>query len=104
MAFLTKCIVILVLFVPLILRSNINLIAQIIVFLCTGFIKINWFFECIVLNVKKKLHRQIFVYVCVNLLLLLPNNDLLQQFEDYVIELRCEKGRRKEKKTISETF
>jgi hypothetical protein len=29
---------------------------------------------------------------------LLPNNDLLQQFEDYVIELRCEKGRRKEKK------
>ena len=25
----------------------------------------------------------------------LPNNDLLQQFEDYVIELRCEKGRRK---------
>jgi hypothetical protein len=33
------------------------------------------------------------------LLLLLPNNDLLQQFEDYVIELRCEKGRRKEKRT-----
>jgi len=33
-----------------------------------------------------------------DLLLLLPNNDLLQQFEDYVIELRCEKGRRKEKK------
>jgi hypothetical protein len=31
------------------------------------------------------------------LLLLLPNNDLLQQFEDYVIELRCEKGRRKAK-------
>jgi len=29
---------------------------------------------------------------------LLPNNDLFQQFEDYVIELRCEKGRRKEKK------
>jgi hypothetical protein len=27
--------------------------------------------------------------------MLLPNNDLLQQFEDYVIELRCEKGRRK---------
>jgi hypothetical protein len=32
------------------------------------------------------------------LLLFLPNNDLLQQFEDYVIELRCEKGRRKGKK------
>jgi hypothetical protein len=30
--------------------------------------------------------------------ILLPNNDLLQQFEDYVIELRCEKGRKKEKK------
>jgi hypothetical protein len=27
--------------------------------------------------------------------LLLPNNDLLQQFEDYVIELRCKKGRKK---------
>jgi hypothetical protein len=27
--------------------------------------------------------------------MLLLNNDLLQQFEDYVIELRCENGRRK---------
>ena len=27
--------------------------------------------------------------------LLLLNNDLLQQFEDYIIELRCEKGRKK---------
>jgi hypothetical protein len=35
---------------------------------------------------------------------LLPNNDLLQQFEDYVIELRCEKGRRKEKKPIRNKF
>jgi hypothetical protein len=35
---------------------------------------------------------------------LLPNNDLLQQFEDYVIELRCEKGRRKEKNTIRNKF
>jgi hypothetical protein len=34
---------------------------------------------------------------CLLLLLLLSNNDLLQQFEDYVIELRCEKGRRKKK-------
>ena len=25
-------------------------------------------------------------------LLLLPNNDLLQQFEDYVIEWHCKKG------------
>jgi len=41
--------------------------------------------------------------VAVNLLL--PNNDLLQQFEDYVIELRCEKGRRKEKiNTIRNKF
>jgi hypothetical protein len=30
--------------------------------------------------------------------LFLPNNDLLQQFEYYVIELRCEKGRRKGEK------
>ena len=30
-------------------------------------------------------------------LLLLPNNDLLQQFEDYVIELQCKKARRKKK-------
>jgi hypothetical protein len=29
------------------------------------------------------------------LFLLLPNNDLLQQFEDYVIELQCEKGKKK---------
>jgi hypothetical protein len=36
------------------------------------------------------------------LLLLLPNNDLLQQFEDYVIELRCEKeGEKKYNKKIS---
>ena len=37
-------------------------------------------------------------------LLLLPNNDLLQQFEDYVIELRCEKGRKKKKNTIRKKF
>jgi hypothetical protein len=30
--------------------------------------------------------------------MLLPNNDLLQQFEDYVIELRCEKKKKKKKK------
>ena len=41
---------------------------------------------------------------CLLLLLLLSNNDLLQQFEDYVIELRCEKGRRKEKNTIRNKF
>jgi hypothetical protein len=35
---------------------------------------------------------------------LLPNNDLLQQFEDYVIELQCKKGRREENNTISEIF
>lgn len=28
--------------------------------------------------------------------LLPPNNGLLRQFEDYVIECRCEKGRRNE--------
>ena len=37
------------------------------------------------------------------LLLLLPNNDLLQQFEDYTYVMRCEKGR-KEKKTIRNHF
>jgi hypothetical protein len=36
------------------------------------------------------------------LLFLLPNNDLLQQFEDYVIELQCLNGRRKEKKNLLE--
>ena len=39
------------------------------------------------------------------LLLLLSSNDLLQQFEDYVIELQCEKGRRKKtKSTIRNKF
>jgi hypothetical protein len=42
----------------------------------------------------------LFSFLCVcsdDFSLLLPNNDLLQQFEDYVFELRFEKGRRKEK-------
>ena len=36
------------------------------------------------------------------LLLLLPNNDLHQQFEDYVIELRCEKKEEEKKKKVQQ--
>ena len=67
--------------------------------------KLSSTYQLIFLIYLAKKNDMVFVVHCFPfifslLLLLLPNNDLLQQFEDYVIELRCENGRRKGEKKV----